>query len=98
MRSTVSLSVYVLTALAEGDAYGSLIGQQMAKDSPTVFVSDNQLYATLKRLEGHKLIALAPTSTPRRRIYALTPKGRRFLKREQVRLQDLAHLLRQRLP
>src|SRR5579863_10041578 len=81
------LETLVLSALRRGDAHGFEILRRLEQaGSGALKLKEGSLYPALYRLEADKLIAGQwedPANTrrgPRRRIYRLTPKGRRHFK------------------
>jgi transcriptional regulator len=80
------LDALVLAALEREPAHGWDICRRLEHDSSAALkVKEGSVYPSLYRLEQERLIAGAwekqesPRRGPRRRIYRLTPKGRRHL-------------------
>jgi DNA-binding PadR family transcriptional regulator len=93
--------VLVLLALADGDAHGYSIRQQVLERSDgRLRLDPGSLYRAIGRLVDEGLIEESP-ETPadhndddRRRYYRLTPVGRRALAAEADRLEALAAQVR----
>ncbi len=72
----------ILAVLAEGAAYGSALGRELARRSGGYFaLPQGTLYPALARLDAAGLIAGAwqTEPSPPRRVYTLTDAGRRTL-------------------
>ena len=100
-RSLVGASIkpLLLSILAEGEAYGYQIIQRVQR------ISDGQinwttgtLYPLLHRLENEGLVSSMwreAESAPRRKYYALTPKGERALATEKQQWVGMNDILMQ---
>lgn len=74
------LDALVLAVLADEPGHGYEIGQRLLRASDgTLAVNEGSLYPALHRLEGKRLVKSAWTRDGgrRRRVYRLTPAGRR---------------------
>lgn len=73
----------ILSILAEGDSYGYLINQTIAKRTNQKFVlTEATLYTAFKRLEAAFLIEsywAEGTNQVKRKYYSITESGRQFL-------------------
>jgi transcriptional regulator len=78
-----TLTLLVLSVLEDGELYGYEIAQRIRQRSGEVFApSEGALYPTLHRLEreGALQASWGPSERgPRRRYYALTPRGQGLL-------------------
>ncbi len=88
---------HVLIALADADRHGYAIMQEVAeRTGGRTKLNPGTLYTTLRRLLEQGLIAeigeRADGHDERRRLYRLTPFGRRVAQRELVRLGELVTL------
>jgi DNA-binding PadR family transcriptional regulator len=90
---------HVLLTLAEGPAHGYLIRQAVeARTNGALRLWPTTLYGTIGELDDRGLIEES-SPAPRagelpRRVYRLTPLGRRALLAETERLENLARLAR----
>ena len=89
----------VLLALVEGPQHGyALISEIERRTGGRVALGTSSLYAAVHRLRRSGLVEDAPSSEASagapRRAYGLTPRGRRVLKLEALRLQDAAERAR----
>jgi DNA-binding PadR family transcriptional regulator len=82
---------HVLLALADGDAHGYAIMKEVeARTGGEVRLGTGTLYGIVKRLLADGLVReSAAASTDRRRVYRLTPFGRRVALAEAERLRDM---------
>jgi DNA-binding PadR family transcriptional regulator len=90
----------VLLALVEGPLHGyALIGEIERRTGGRVVLSTSSLYAAVHRLRRSGWVEDAPSAEASagapRRVYRLTPEGRRVLRLEALRLQDVAERARQ---
>jgi PadR family transcriptional regulator PadR len=81
------LQTLILSSLKHSPAHGFQILQRLEQaGSGALKLKEGSLYPALYRLEADKLItgqwedSASPRRGPRRRIYRLTPKGRRHFK------------------
>ena len=82
---------HVLLALTDADAHGyAILKEVAARTEGRVQLSTGTLYGIIKRLlaDGFVRESVA-ASTDRRRVYRLTPFGRRVALAEAERLRDL---------
>ena len=72
----------VLAVLSRGDAYGSILTQQMKS---RLDISESTLYPVLRRLQRDGLLTVydRPYQGRNRRYYAITPVGRTLLARRR---------------
>jgi DNA-binding PadR family transcriptional regulator len=94
---------FILTSLVAGPRHGyAILKDVQALSEQRILLSTGTLYGALKRLlEQGWIIRLdneiePPSSRRVRKLYTLTPAGRRILEAELDRLQHLLHLARQR--
>jgi DNA-binding PadR family transcriptional regulator len=94
---------HILVALAARPLHGYAIRQEVeARTAGTVKLWPTTLYGLLAELARRGLIEETeydggPEDDPRRRYYALTREGRRYLTTEAARLEGLARLARNNL-
>ena len=87
--------LHVLLALADGPSHGYAIMQAArASAGSGVPMGPGTVYGTLARLEEAGWVTELPSSSSRRRTFALLPPGRAALEREAARVARLAELLR----
>jgi len=100
---TAEKGFHILVALAAKPLHGYAIRQEVeARTEGQVRLWPTTLYGLLSELASGGLIEesdfdAGPDDDPRRRYYALTPKGRRFLAAEAARMEGLARLARANL-
>ncbi len=94
----------ILLALADGDAHGYRIrAAVIERSSGAVALDPGSLYRLIARLSDDGLIAEAPArrraegDDERRRYYRLTPVGRRLLKAETARMEELVAVSRSKM-
>lgn len=96
---------HVLMVLSEGASYGYAIMKAVAEQSGGAVTPEiGSLYRVLARLMGEGWVrdAAEPAGTPAvtrgqdRRYYALTAEGRRVVKQEARRLEEVVSLARDR--
>jgi DNA-binding PadR family transcriptional regulator len=95
------LETLVLSALQRGgDAHGfEILKRLQAAGSGALDLKEGSLYPALYRLEKSGLVAAAwesnatPRRGPRRRIYRLTPKGRRRLDAARTEFQHFVTVI-----
>lgn len=88
--------LHVLLALAEGPLHGYAIMRRVEEDSG-VEMGPGTVYGSIQRLESQGLVSeREDRGGARRRVYALTPAGRKALQAEATRLHRLADLVRDR--
>lgn len=93
----------ILLALARQPQHGYAIRQEVeARTEGQVRLWPTTLYGLLAELTARGLIEETesrggPDDDPRRRYYALTREGRRYLASEAARMESLARLARQSL-
>ena len=94
----------VLVALADGEKHGYAIGKEVAaRTDGQVQLRAATLYTVIKRLLEHGLIsenAVRPdpdVDDERRRYYRLTPRGRKAVEVEALRLETTARQARAKL-
>lgn len=92
---------HILVSIAAGPNHGYAIRQEVeARTNGAVRLWPATLYGQLAALAAEGLIQESPTAPsddPRRRLYTITPAGRRLLSAEAARLDSLARLARARL-
>lgn len=92
------MTTYILLALTHGDMPAAAIYRQIGNDSQSTFLpSEAPLYKALNRMLRENLIAKSVLSAPQRRIFTLTPNGRKQLKLEQARISRLSQVLHDQL-
>src|SRR4051812_22936256 len=101
-RSATALSdlaFHILLALAEGPSHGYAIGKQVeAQSAGRLDATTGALYQALRRLTDERLVEPADgpnAGDPRRKYFALTPKGRRAAAHEARRLDGLVRAARE---
>ena len=95
-----TLPYQILLALAEATRHGWAIVKRIEELSgPRAVPSSGSLYLAIGRLEERGLIEEAPPdagdATDRKRLYRLTPLGKRVLALETARLAELVGLAKQ---
>lgn len=95
---------HIMLCLADGEQHGYAIMQEvLERTDGKIRLWPASLYGSLKRLIAADLIEESDArpapqlDDARRRYYKLTPHGRRVLKAECDRLQDLVRALRRKL-
>jgi len=89
-------SLYILGALAAGEAHTYAIAQQIGRDSRgAVTINSRRVYRDVARLEDDSLIETVPDTRPTR--YRLTSTGRRTLAAERERALQTYRILQERL-
>lgn len=90
---------YILLALSDGERHGYAIMREVsAQSNGQMTMGPGTLYGALKRLLAEGWIEEAGERTDnglddeRRKYYRLTESGRRMLKREAARLEELMSL------
>lgn len=92
------LSFQILLALVDRDRYGYDIIEEIERQTDgAMSPKTGSLYAALQRLQDEGHIAPAadapdPDEDSRRRYYCLTPKGRRALREQTLRLARFVRL------
>jgi len=88
LRGAVQL--HILHHAAEGEIHGAWMVQELAGHGYEI--SPGTLYPTLHRLEAEGLLHSRSTVEEgrTRRVYKITPEGRRALKRTRAALRELA--------
>lgn len=88
--------LHVLLALAEGPLHGYAIMRRVEEDSG-IEMGPGTVYGSIQRLEDQGLVReREDRGGERRRVYEMTPEGRRALDAETTRLERLAALARDR--
>ena len=94
-------SFYTLVALADADRHGySILCDIVERTAGKVKLNPGTLYTTIKRLLADGLVVeLAERPAPeaddeRRRYYRITPFGRRVVRAEAARLEELVTMAR----
>ena len=87
---------HILLALADGKLHGYAIMQAVdAAAGPTLYMGPGTIYGCLQRMEEAGLVKESGSARAgRRRLYALTPLGRKALEAESARLSRLADMAR----
>jgi DNA-binding PadR family transcriptional regulator len=90
-------SFYILLALADGERHGYAIAKEVedATGGATV-LGPATLYRTIKQLLADGWITEVDGDDERRRVYRLTPRGRRIAQAEAQRLEHLVSMARER--
>jgi len=88
---------HILVALAGGDLHGYAIMQDVAaRTSGQMQLSAGTLYGAIQRLlEQGFIVELGGGAGQRRRVYRLTPSGRKAARAEAARLAELLDQARQ---
>jgi DNA-binding PadR family transcriptional regulator len=88
LRGAVQL--HILHHAAEGEVYGAWMSRELAGHGYDI--SPGTLYPTLHRLESEGLLSSRATVEEgrSRRVYKITPAGRKALRRTRKALQELA--------
>jgi len=89
---------HILLAMADGNAHGYAIMKAVAEATgSSLRTGPGTIYGSLQRLEESGLVKQRGwAKRGRRRLYALTPLGRRSLKEEAARLDRLARLVKEK--
>lgn len=89
---------FILFALADGEKHGYKIMQDVkALSDAKLKLGPATLYTTIQKLSGLALIEEAThTGEDRRRVYRLTPSGKRLLGAEFSRQRDVLLLARKK--
>ena len=88
----------ILLALAKEPLHGYALEVQIQRDAGGLtYISTQTIYANLARLETLGFVEAVTQRGSRRRMYQVTPAGRRLLRAEATRLADATVLARQRL-
>jgi len=94
----------ILLSMSEGPMHGyALIGDIRRRTGGAITLGTSSLYAAIYRLRRDGLVAdVEPRDPPEsegapRRTYGITPLGRRVLRLEALRLQDVAEVARRRV-
>lgn len=86
---------YILLSLAIKPRHGYEIMKQVARDSgDKVQLGPGTLYGSIKRMLASELIVEAPGDDPRRKYYRLTEEGKKALKSEVDRYNDVMKLVK----
>lgn len=84
-KNQIKNEFFILAALSKGPKHGYAINQWVIKKSNQAFsVSPGVLYPLLYHLEKEEIIQAeweASSTGPERKIYALTPKGKKYFSR-----------------
>jgi PadR family transcriptional regulator PadR len=90
----------ILAAIARGEAHGLEVLRRLeTAGCGALALREGTLYPTLYRLEGRGLLKAQwednaeRTRGPRRRIYRLTPRGKRRLSRSREQFQEFVHVI-----
>ena len=85
-----AVRLHVLHHAAEGDVHGTWLAEELARHGYPI--SYGTLYPTLHRMEAEGLLTSRQVSSGRkhRRVYRVTPVGRRALRRGRRILRELA--------
>ena len=88
LRGAVQL--HILHHAAKGEIYGAWMSRELAGHGYDI--SPGTLYPTLHRLESEGLLSSRATVEEgrSRRVYKITPAGRKTLRRTRKALQELA--------
>ena len=88
---------HILLALADGDRHGYAIAKEVEDATlGSVLLGPATLYRTIKQLLADGWIAEIDGDDERRRIYRLTPRGRRVAQAEALRLERVVRMARER--
>ena len=91
-----SLKFIILSILLSQDEYGYSLAQKIRhKSDDLVKAGEGSLYPALYKLEAEKLITSYwdATSTPKRKFYAITDKGKKLLISEAPKIAQFRKLL-----
>jgi DNA-binding PadR family transcriptional regulator len=92
-----SSSFHILLALADGDRHGYAIAKEVEDATQgATMLGPATLYRTIKQLLADGWITEVDGDDERRRVYRLTPRGRRIAQAEAHRLQTLVSMARER--
>jgi DNA-binding PadR family transcriptional regulator len=85
-----AVQVHVLHHAAEGEVHGAWITEELARHGHRI--SPGTLYPTLHRMEHEGLLRSRSKVVEgrRRRVYTVTPRGRRALEQARRTLRELA--------
>jgi DNA-binding PadR family transcriptional regulator len=88
---------YILLALADGERHGYAIAKEVeeATGGSTV-LGPATLYRTIKQFLADGWITEVDADDERRRVYRLTPRGRRIAQAEAQRLAAMVRVARER--
>ena len=90
---------HILLALAGGERHGYAMMKEVTPESGGVRMGPGTLYRLVKQLQSDGWIAEVASpedEDERRRVYRLTPRGRRIAEAEARRLEQLLHVARAR--
>jgi DNA-binding PadR family transcriptional regulator len=89
LRGAVQL--HILHHAAEGEIHGAWMSRELAEHGYEI--SSGTLYPTLHRLEAEGLLSSRGTveAGRSRRVYKITPEGRKVLRRTRKALRELAN-------
>lgn len=101
MPTPTPAAFHILLALSDGALHGLGIAERVeAVTDGAVELGPGTLYRSLKEMAEGGLIrevdAPEPDADPRRRYYALTPRGRRVAEEEAERLERIVGVARAR--
>ena len=87
---------HILFALADGELHGYAIMRAVEDvTSPSVKMGPGTIYGSLQRMEEAGLVEdCGGVQGGKRRLYGMTPLGRKILEAESVRLARLAEMAR----
>lgn len=87
--------LHILLALHDGPRHGYAIMKAVDELTGSKQMGPGTIYGSIQRMLDAGLLQEAATSPDgRRRLYALTPLGRKTLKAEAARLHEVTSLLR----
>ncbi|HEX3551132.1 MAG TPA: PadR family transcriptional regulator [Candidatus Elarobacter sp.] len=88
---------HILLALADGDRHGYAIAKEVEDATRgAVSLGPATLYRTIKQLLADGWIAEVDGDDERRRVYRLTPRGRKVAVAEAQRLEAVVRMARER--
>lgn len=92
-----SSGFHILLALADGDRHGYAIAKEVEDGTGgTVVLGPATLYRTIKQFLADGWIAEIDGDDERRRVYRLTPRGRKVAQAEAQRLEAVVRVARER--
>jgi DNA-binding PadR family transcriptional regulator len=95
-RPLTAAVLHILLALVDGPRHGYAIMKAVDEmTGPSLSMGPGTIYGSIQRMEDAGLVEeVGPSPDGRRRLYKLTPLGRKTLKAEAKRVDRLADLLR----
>jgi DNA-binding PadR family transcriptional regulator len=92
-----SSGFHILLALAHGELHGYAIAKDVEDATEgSIVLGPATLYRTIKQFLADGWIAEVDGDDERRRVYKLTPRGRRIAQAEAQRLESVVRMARER--